>query len=584
MKQLQLLGLALLMMLASCLNNIDDVSSTQQTPNPEILDNYVQAVRNITGSLTGFVVDDSNDPVIGAEVRMGSLTTTTDDYGHFFFEDVTMNALGQLVRVEETGYFDGSRRFFPIDGAMSRVKIELLPKVFDKSFNAQSGGTINVTGGGSLEFNTDAIKDANGDTYTGEVKLATQWLDPTSLNTFDQMPGNLQGVNTRNAEMALATYGMMAVELQSPTGESLNLLDGETAKISMPVPAEILGNAPAEIPLWSYSETHGVWVEEGLATLVGNEYIGEVGHFSFWNCDIPRDYVFFETQITDAAGNPLANYMVVIESATSGAGYGYTDMQGNVSGIIPANEVLTISIYSNICHELLHSESMGPFAVDATYGPIAVSGENILTTVVSGQLVDCDMNPITDGLVIVTYNGNNHYEYLEEADFEIEITTCESTTEVTVVGIDMDEFIQSQVFTAPANEATDLGAVEICDNPLSDYILLTIDGNTALYNGVFSDTTGYYTYLSVSQSNPLGEDYLGFGFGGNEAGDYSNNNFIEYISNQEFGWQFQGGSFSNLIVTTFEQTPDVHIVGTIDGTMESNGSTYSVSGSFEVIR
>ena len=51
------------------------------------------------------MVDENEEPVSGAVVSLGSEMAVTDEYGHFFFNDETMNARGALVKVEKTGYF-----------------------------------------------------------------------------------------------------------------------------------------------------------------------------------------------------------------------------------------------------------------------------------------------------------------------------------------------------------------------------------------------------------------------------------------------------------------------------------------------
>ena len=67
--------------------------------------------------------------------------------------------------------------------------------------------------------------------------------------------------------------------------------------MSIPVGSTQTSSAPAEIPLWYFDETNGVWKEEGKATLQGNEYVGEVSHFTFWNCDISWDLIYLDGSV-----------------------------------------------------------------------------------------------------------------------------------------------------------------------------------------------------------------------------------------------------------------------------------------------
>ena len=60
----------------------------------------------------------------------------------------------------------------------------------------------------------------------------------------------------------------------------------------MPVPAEISTIVHQQsIPMWHFDEDQGTWVEEGEATLVNGEYEATLAHFSFWNYDVPSNFI-----------------------------------------------------------------------------------------------------------------------------------------------------------------------------------------------------------------------------------------------------------------------------------------------------
>jgi len=225
----------------------------------------------------------------------------------------------------------------------------MLTQTFSTEFDAATGGSYAFDNADvQLTFPANAIKnDATGEAYTGTVFVAAQYLDPTSNNVFDQMPGNLQGINTENEEGALMTLGMTAVELQGAAGEKLNIAEGQTATVSVPAPAGV-DNLPTEVPLWSFDETIGLWVEEGLAILENGVYTGEVSHFSFWNWDVYAPSADFFAVLEDENGIPIPNMVVQITSGTMGTGYGYTDENGLVGGMVPADEVLTIELLAFI--------------------------------------------------------------------------------------------------------------------------------------------------------------------------------------------------------------------------------------------
>ena len=60
------------------------------------------------------------------------------------------------------------------------------------------------------------------------------------------------------------------------------------------------------MPLWYFDEDGGYWIEDGVATLQGNTYVGEVTHFTFWNYDFPYPSATLCITLQDESGNPLA--------------------------------------------------------------------------------------------------------------------------------------------------------------------------------------------------------------------------------------------------------------------------------------
>ncbi len=503
MKKLGIFSLFLLLVFSACRKDVNDVNVDVTTPDP-IIEQYTPPTDNITGSVIGFVVDENNTPVADATVRLNGQTTTTDPFGHFFFDGQTMNALGALVQIEKEGYFDGSRRFFPRESQKNRVKIQLLEKSFDASFSAASGGTVTFDDA-SVEFFPSSIRTASGQTYNGTVRVAAKWLDPSAIATLDQMPGNLQGVNAQVEQVALGTYGMIAVELESDSGEPLNIADDEIAAISMPVPANMLNAAPAEIPLWSYNEEHGLWVEEGTATLQNGNYVGEVSHFSFWNCDVPYELIQLNMTLNDDDGGALTYHQVQISLTDGTTGevttcYGYTDGNGNLSGLVPANEVLTMKIIG-ACGTTAYSNDIGPFSADTDLGIIIVSNTAINNTTVSGNLIDCNGDALTDGVVLISFDGQAIYHYSSSADFSVTFTTCENTSEVEVIGVDPSNLEQSTAVAAPANATTDLGTISAC-GIITSYIRVVVDGVELIYvNATVQQNGPDYSYIEAFAPN-----------------------------------------------------------------------------------
>ena len=94
----------------------------------------------------------------------------------------------------------------------------------------------------------------------GPAEVYARWLDPTSPELGALMPGALMARDDDGRERVLATYGMAAFELKTPAGEDLVLKSGQFVEIEIPIPAELAGTAPTEIPLWYFDLEEERWL------------------------------------------------------------------------------------------------------------------------------------------------------------------------------------------------------------------------------------------------------------------------------------------------------------------------------------
>ena len=554
--------LLLILVLSACRKDNVEIITTEVKPELPTLENYVPIFAKVNGSLTGFVIDENNEPVSNADISLGDLKTTTDDYGHFFLKDIEMNGKGTFVKVEKEGYFLGSRRFFPKDGAESRVKIQLLEKNFSQSFEAQSGGIIEVQNV-QVKFGENSIETNNGNAYNGTVRVAAKYLDPSVWTTLDQMPGNLQGVNELNKEVVLGTYGMIALELESTEGEAIDIADDETVTLTMPVPETMQANAPTEIPLWSFNETYGIWAQEGKAILQDGKYVGELSHFSFWSCDVPYPMIEIDLNLQGQDRGALTNQLieVVVEDGAS-SGTGYTDENGDFVSLVPANQTLTFNVL-DLCGEIIHTQTVGPFTADTDLGTITV-GNQILAQI-SGELIDCNNDAIVNGVVKFSFDGNDVYYYTNGTSFSFVFAVCNATQSIDVTGIDVENVKQSDVITTDLVE--NVGQIAICDEALINYVKITVDGVTEVLTGLKAQLTQEeHTFIEVSS----GQDYFfGLLLLGNTAGDYSDAHDTEGIYHNANNWDFFG-AFTEVTITEFG-APGEQIKGTFSGELEGAG-------------
>jgi hypothetical protein len=235
----------------------------------------------VTASILGIVVDESNQPMEGVTVCLGTKSLVTKADGVFSFEDASVPANRAYVCATKTGFFPGSRMMMVRAGGKHLARIMMLEKTLAGSFSNTSGGNVETTDGLKVSFPANAT-GSNGD----NVQVYAKLLSASDPDLLSMMPGDLRGINSDGDEEAMASFGMIAVELTDGSGLKTNLAPGKEAEISLPIPADMQANAPNTIPLWHFDEATGMWQQDGEATKSGDRYIGKVSHFSFWNCDI----------------------------------------------------------------------------------------------------------------------------------------------------------------------------------------------------------------------------------------------------------------------------------------------------------
>jgi PKD repeat protein len=329
------------------------------------------------GTVRGIITDLNNSPVSNATVKGGTATATTDASGKFSLTRVQFTSDSVVVTATKDGFFESAKKFAGSNNAISNVVIQLITKSVSGTFTASSGGNVSIQDGSSVNFGAGFITASNGNAYTGNVSVSVLYLNPADQSFSKSTPGDLKSAGNTNQPGVLQSFGVVAVEMNDAGGNKLQLANGNTASITIPIPATLQNKAPSSIPLWYFDITKGAWKQEGSATKQGSNYIGVVSHFTFWNAgDIAGTLVTLSVTFIDSISRkPFANKLVTItryitpfDSTTTSS---YTDSSGKVSGLVPANEVLKMNVYDTCA--IVYSQNIGPLSANTDLGTIIVS-------------------------------------------------------------------------------------------------------------------------------------------------------------------------------------------------------------------
>lgn len=540
----------------------------------------------VIASIAGRILDDNKQPVSGAIVKAGSLTTTSDIDGKFRITNVSLDKHAGLIKVEKDGFFQGSRTIIVNPNAVNNISIELIKRKVSGTVSGSTGGNITVQGGGSIVFTGNSfVNTAGNSAYTGTVSVSTFFLNPTASNFDEIMPGALRGITAANEETGLQSFGMMAVELTGAGGEKLQLAAGKTATLTFPIPAELLKDAPLTIPLWSFNDTTGLWKEEGTATRQGNNYVGTVSHFSFWNCDYPYGVVNFNAIVKDQNGNIFANGRVVMGVTTdkyTTYGTGVTDSTGWVGGLIPKGKVLQLTIY-NKCNTVVFQKDIGPFSANADLGTLTVNNPTTGSVTISGTVTNCSLAPVTNGYVDIYLDSMHTHAVVTNGNFNITISRCASgPATATVQAYDLGGNQGGTATPLQITSATvNAGALSACGTVLTEFLNYTLNGVSKNYivptDSVISSKSNnnYYTIYATRKTS---NDQVSLSFTATGTGNVPVSSVYVLQSNK---YWFPQNSIT-LNITEFTAGSGGFMAGNFTGTLTDSLNTAPVSMSFRV--
>jgi hypothetical protein len=561
------------------------VCNESESFNPD--DNYFKASAFVE------VVDLTGHPL--GNVAISTLRTTSS--GIVESEYGTTNAEGVLqvkniymfpstyFTASKPGYFQGSRRIYPEAGQTHFIKIILLDADYAGTFDAADGGDIDLQDQVSLSFPPGSIVSKNGELYTGEVRVNAQPIAADDKDLLYKMPGDLVGFNNTGNRVALGSFGMVGIELRSPWNELLNLKEGKTVEMKMKVPDDKLSKAPSTIPMWYFDESEGYWKEDGSASLEGNEYVAQLPHFSFWNCDASFEAVKLEVRFVYENGDPIAQVDATITIISLGASSGgETNNDGYVSGLVPANEKLLLEI-STRCHNAIFSKEVGPFGNDVNLGSIIVVSDSLYVTQIAGKALNCDDSPLINGYARIKLGSSSFYTPFDEhtGDFSLSIMAC-TPADLKVKVFDIGALKESQELIFPFDPYIQAGSIQVCRD-WTEFIELYAVGRPEhfFFNQPYAYTGAGYIIMGALDSLPTHDCY--FLVPASAAGTYPPD-----VS--QVGLTFPNGDrlFGSAITVTFTEFGEAggFLRGTISGTLlpdagSTGGTTqYPLSGTFAI--
>ncbi|MGE5341755.1 MAG: carboxypeptidase regulatory-like domain-containing protein [Candidatus Omnitrophota bacterium] len=258
-------------------------------------------------------VKDPNGIPISANVSVGNITVTTDSSGWFRITGIQEND-HTVVNFNKNGYLPTYKIADVHNGISTTLNVVMIPEESAVEIKGDSGGTVSKKGC-SLKLTANSLVNSTGVAYNGLARVSLTPLDPTTQEGMNSFPGKFEGVKTNGETVPFASYGLMDIAVRDEKNNQLQLTDGASAAINIPIPSNLQSSAPDTMPMWYFDSVTGHWKEEGLLTInsTRNAYEGTVRHFSYWNCDMPWMTSYVEGTIVDCSGNALPNTRIYIQ-------------------------------------------------------------------------------------------------------------------------------------------------------------------------------------------------------------------------------------------------------------------------------
>ncbi|MEP7167931.1 MAG: carboxypeptidase-like regulatory domain-containing protein, partial [Bacteroidota bacterium] len=393
---------------------------------------------------------------------------------------------------------------------------------------------------------------------------------------------------------ALYTYGMLGVELTGSSGEALQLASGKTATLTMSIAASQSASAPATIPLWYFDETTSLWKEEGAANKVGNNYVGMVKHFSWWNCDIGANSPIIKGKVVDCNGVPVPNCVVTFDEwATT-----VTDQNGEFQGRVPAATSITVQVLaSNNTGIILNSQLENVPSLTNNQTFMVPDLVIPCITRVKGDLKSCSGETIA-GFVSISNTSHFSFQYTLNGSFNL---PAPSNNQMTLYAAN-SVFYQSQnITTLTAPNDLNSGNILLCDSLNANLM----NNNFILNGGPFSNQLFNFNLTNSTAFVNDSTHGISIAMNGTAAPDYNIMGFSMGITDSVTGVTTCGFNFliniNNTSSTYQILTPNyiycnVTEMGTIGNKIKGNyfGAVYmnlnpgwiwgNISGNFDVIR
>jgi Big-like domain-containing protein len=302
---------------------------------------------------SGAVHDRLHHGILGATIRFGSLSATSDARGNFSL--YVPQSTSYLMSIEKEGYAEYSRRSTQLTSGREFIlsdayKVAINPTVSNVIIDQRPAWLSFTTAyqrrGGKVTLPANSLNLSPAP--VGQLYAYITTFDPIS----EDMPGDMGAVDSASASVYLVTHGAVFIEIRDSVGTKYNLATGKTATVDIPIQDPILLNDPAvaaSIASWTFDVPSGNWLQlAGGGTKVTDHYTMTVSHFSTKNADLEKLTPACLKVNFDGFAKPPLNAFINLEVAPNAPRRREfpLDKDSNVLYNLPPNTPYTLQVFT----------------------------------------------------------------------------------------------------------------------------------------------------------------------------------------------------------------------------------------------
>ena len=560
----RILCLFLMIALFSCREDFEQNIAIPQTFNPELLGDYEGEVELVNGSVKGIVLDQQDNPITNAQVELNDNQTNTDEYGHFFFTNVPMNAQGTVVNVKVKDFQLGSKLFYPQADATENIEITLNRIESDDELSGLSAGDVTISGGITFTYPENAFLNKDGSLYDGSIFIRSTFTNESDDNFFKIIPGNFQAVDINNELVGLKAAQLLQITILDEDGLPLKI--NKETPVSLILPQDITEGMEA----WYYSETEGLYT---INTEREDQTINYKNSTSLLIAEAANTSGQLLTLKAADDTTLLENMEVQVLSNTQEVLFkGFSNDQGQVRFNKSTDETSRLGIV-DACGQLVHNEDLVTNNTDMKL-------DQVSTKVVTGEVYTCEVNPSMQNVIRILQGNRMHYFYEDDSEFALTLQTCadgvaiiaalENSNDIAnAESIDLDDVVSAiDLFTCEDPAINELRIFNLDTNEEYVYPITSTIGST-------DQITSFTHYMQEGQEFKIS-------FNGSVAGNYSAapDHEIERIYDDAESLRLSGDA-DVFEVSRFGDMDNITI-GSFEGTFENSTTTENINlrGSF----